>query len=213
MHFWTYLPCPCNLAPFGDHNGKGGENIVRPEELAFLRQDQTKLLRQSIQELEATLRDQQQESRMWQNRLDLVPDQVLSNECIEDKDDAYYAGKDLHWVPSPRCTLCHRIRTSLQEPMPEHASPPPDSKTPCPIIKTKKTPLIKKKNVRSPVHRHYSSYHAFRRTHALVASTPRRPSWDKAWGCAFTPSHSVRSLPSHPLVHQKGNKRKTRPTQ
>ena len=43
---------------------KGGENVVRPEELAFLRQDQTKLLRQSIQELEATLRDQQQESRM-----------------------------------------------------------------------------------------------------------------------------------------------------
>ena len=116
-------------------------------------------LRQSIQELEATLRDQQQESRMWQKRLDLVLDQVLSNECIEDKDDAQYAGKGLHWVPSSRCTLCHRIRTSLQEPMPEHA---PRFKTPCPIIKTKKTPL--KKNVRSPVHHHYSSSHAFRST-------------------------------------------------
>lgn len=59
-------------------------------------------LRQRIQELEATVRDQQQESRMWQKRLDLVLDQVLGNECIEDKDDAQYAGKGLHWVPSSR---------------------------------------------------------------------------------------------------------------
>lgn len=129
-------PCPCNLAPSRNHNGEGGENVVRQEDLAFLRQDQTKLLRQRIQELEAALLDQQQESRMWQKRLDLVPDQVLCNECIEDKDDAHYAGKGLHWVPRPRCTLSHRIRTSLQAPMPEDAPPPPASKTCCPIIKT-----------------------------------------------------------------------------
>lgn len=114
-------PSSCNLAPPGENNGEGGENVVRPEDLAFLRQDKPKLLRQRIQELEATLWDQQQESHIWQKRVDLVLDQVLSNECIEDKDDAYYAGKGLYWVPSPRCILCHHIRTSLQEPMPEHA--------------------------------------------------------------------------------------------
>lgn len=206
-HFWTYLPCPCNLAPSGDHNGEGGENVVRPEELAFLRQDQIKLLRQRIQELKATLRDQQQESCMWQKRLDLVLNQVLSNECIEDKDDA---GKGLHWVPSPRCTLCHRIRTCLQEPMPEHV-PPPVQKLPAPLSRRRR--LLFKKNVRSPVHRHCSSCHAFRSTHAL----PHRRSWGRRRGGhpgtkhgdarshhrRTVPSRAVRSLPAHSLVHQK----------
>lgn len=52
-------PCLCNLGPSRNHNGEGGENVVRPEDLAFLHQEQTKLLCQRIQELEAALRDQQ----------------------------------------------------------------------------------------------------------------------------------------------------------
>ena len=118
------------------------------------------VLRERIQELEATLRDQQQESRMWQKRLDLVLDQVLSNECIEDKDDAHYAGEGLHWVPSSRCALCHRIRTSLQEPMPEHA---PRFNNSLPYYQDEEDFSLKK-NVLSPVHHHCSSSHAFRST-------------------------------------------------
>lgn len=86
---------------------------------------------------------------MWQKRLDLVPDQVLCNEYIEDKDDAHYAGKGLHWVLSPRCTLCHRIRTSLQAPMPEHAAPRPFQKLPALLSKRRRL-LLKKRPIACP---------------------------------------------------------------
>lgn len=86
---------------------------------------------------------------MWQKRLDLVPDQVLCKECIEDKDDAHYAGKGLHWVPSPRCTLCHRIRTSLQAPMPEHAPLFLLQKLPALLSKRRRL-LLKKRPIACP---------------------------------------------------------------
>ena len=118
-------PCPCNPAPSRDHNGEGGENVFRPEDLAFIHQDQTKLIRQRSQKLEAALRDQQQESHMWQKRLDLVPDQVLCNECIEDKDDAHYAGKVLHWVPSPVVPSATAFAPVYRHPCQNTPSPPP----------------------------------------------------------------------------------------
>ena len=138
-------PCPCHLAPSGDHNGEGGENVVRREDLPFLRQDQIKLLRQRIRELEATLRDQQQKSRMWQKRLDLVLDQVLSNECIEDKVYAYYTGKGTDHPLYPLPPHSHQSTRAHARTRP----PPPASKTPCPIIKTK-TPLKKKRPILCP---------------------------------------------------------------
>lgn len=107
-------PSLCNLAQSLDRHGDDGEKVVR--------QDLTRLLRQRIQALEAALQTQQQESRPWQKRLDLILDKVLCNQCIEDKDDAYYAEQGLHWAPSPSCPVCVNLHTSLQAPMPEQAS-------------------------------------------------------------------------------------------
>ena len=157
-------PLPMQPSPVPQSQRRRRRNDVRPEDLAFLRQDQTKLLCQRIQELEAALRDQQQESRMWHKRLDLVPDQVLCNEYIEDKDDAHYAGKGLHWVPSPRCPLCHRIRTSLQAPMPEHAAPCPFQKLPALLSKRRRL-LLKKTSDRLSTVIVYATHSGVRTLH------------------------------------------------
>lgn len=162
-------PCPCHLAPSGDHNGEGGENVVRREDLPFLRQDQIKLLRQRIRELEATLRDQQQKSRMWQKRLDLVLDQVLSNECIEDKDYAYYTGKG---TESPLYPLPPHSHQSTRA----HARTPPAPLQKLPALLSRRRRLLLKKtsDPLSTIIVHHATHSGVHALHYRRSWRPRR---------------------------------------
>ena len=45
---------------------------------------------------------------LWQKRCDRLLDEVLCNYCVDDKDDAFAAGKGLDWIPD-NCSACRPV--------------------------------------------------------------------------------------------------------
>ena len=45
---------------------------------------------------------------LWQKRCDRLLDGVLCNYCVDDKDDAFAAGKGLDWIPD-NCSACRPV--------------------------------------------------------------------------------------------------------
>ena len=51
---------------------------------------------------------------LCQKRRDRLLDQVLSNHCIDDKDDAFVQGKGLDWIPD-NCSECKSVRRIIEQ--------------------------------------------------------------------------------------------------
>ena len=51
---------------------------------------------------------------LWQKRCDRLLDEVLCNQCIDDKDDAFAEGKGLDWIPD-NCSECLSVRHILEQ--------------------------------------------------------------------------------------------------
>ena len=66
--------------------------------------------------------------------------------------------------------------------------PPPPLQKLAALLSKRRRLLLKKRSIACPPSLSMPRIQEYTLYTTDVASTPRRPSWDKAWGCAFTPS-------------------------
>ena len=82
--------------------------------------DKTLYLQQDKVTLLHDLKQQRTMALHWQYRMDRLMDLRLCQECIEEKDDAYSAGKGFAWVPNCKDVDCVDFRRVLRAGLPDY---------------------------------------------------------------------------------------------